>query len=558
MPSEFTGIPLPETKPAAHATRDAASAWLVLLAIMAVASAVVLPSLFLGHFSGHDFEFHVASWMDVSRQWHEGVWFPRWSAWANYGFGEPRFVFYPPVSWLLGAALGQALPWRAVPGAMTWIGVVFAAVSMLRLAREWLPPREATLAAVVYAANPYHLVVIYYRSDFAELLASAAFPLLIQFVLRLGREGSKAIAPLAIVYAAIWLANAPAGVIAFYTLVLLLVAVAATRKSLPILGWGAAAIALGFLLAAFYLVPAAYEQRWVDIGQALSSGLGPEENFFFAHTVDAAHDEFNFLLSVIAVGELAVGAMAVLLFDWRRQRARESQAALASLTLLSLALMLPMSKLAWRYLPELRFVQFPWRWLIPFSLAFAIFCAAAFGRWRAKWAGPALMLAALLALGGWLATHAWRDSEDVPNLFAAVRSARGYFGADEYTPLGCDHYDLPQDSPRVAVDSNGQADVEVHVMRWAPEEKILTVDALQPATLALRLVNYPAWRAVVNGRNGPIRARVGTAQMLLAVPAGKSFIQVRFVRTLDRTLGAALSILGLAACGGLAFRQRPR
>src|SRR5277367_2755268 len=150
-----------------------------LLLIVIAATAVVMPMFFLGNASGHDFGFHLASWLDVAGQWREGIAYPRWAEWANWAFGEPRFIFYPPVSWTLGAALGTLLPWRMVPGAFIWIALILSGLTMWRLAREWLPAPQAAAAAAIFVVNPYQLVVVYYRSVFAELLASALFPLLI-------------------------------------------------------------------------------------------------------------------------------------------------------------------------------------------------------------------------------------------------------------------------------------------------------------------------------------------------------------------------------------------
>ena len=188
---------------------------------------VVAPFFFLGNASGHDFEFHLASWMDVARQWREGVVYPRWAAFANWGFGEPRFIFYPPASWSLGAALSLILPWKMVPGAFICLVLTIAGVSMFALAREWLSPADAIAAGVLFALNPYHLLVVYWRSDFAELLVSAVIPLAVLFAMRTVRRKSTAVVPLALVFAAIWLGNAPAAVVVTYGIATVLVALSA-------------------------------------------------------------------------------------------------------------------------------------------------------------------------------------------------------------------------------------------------------------------------------------------------------------------------------------------
>jgi uncharacterized membrane protein len=215
-----------------------------LLVVMAMAFTVVLPFAFWGLPSGHDFEFHVNSWMEVLRQWKQGIIYPRWAALAHYGYGEARFIFYPPASWMLGAALGALLPWKVVPATYVWIVLTLSGCSMFLLARSWLNRRDALFAAALYAANPYYIVIVYWRSAFAELLAGALLPLLLLFVLRLEERGRRAIIPLALIIAAAWLTNAPSAVMVNYSVALLVIAVAITRRSPRILLYGSAAVLL--------------------------------------------------------------------------------------------------------------------------------------------------------------------------------------------------------------------------------------------------------------------------------------------------------------------------
>lgn len=555
--------PSPENTAEQSRVRRRYRAWIFALGASLLASSVIVtPFFWLGSPSGHDIAFHAGSWLDAAGQWKEGIVFPRWAEWANHGFGEPRFIFYPPLSWMLGAGLGFVVSWNAVPGVFVVLVQTLAGMCAFALARRVLPERAALFGAFCYAANPNALLIVYLRSDFAELLASAVFPLLFLVAFELsgtlenrGRSLTRGTALFGTIFAMVWLSNAPAGVLASYSVTLLFVWAAVTEKSWLPLARGTAGIALGFGLAAFYIVPAAYEQLWVDITQALSTGLLPQENFLYTQTGDPEHNLFNWVASSTAVlmilltGAAALAARRGMVGEEERGEKRKLWGALLLLSVTATLLMFRVTAILWNVLPELRFVQFPWRWMSILAVAFALFLGAATSR-RLGWFVAAVALAILGGTGVFLAKHGWWDGNDIPTLQAAIEQGNGFDGTDEYDPLGDDHYDLPPKAPLVRIlppeeDSSKMSNAIISVVKWTAEEKVLRVKAQGPLRIALRLINYPAWRVEVNGRQIQPERADGYDQMIVPVAAGESRVWVYFARTWDRTLGGVLSALSL-------------
>jgi hypothetical protein len=547
--------------------------WLLAFsASLITALAIVSPFFWLGSASGHDFGFHAASWVDVAGQWKEGIVYPRWAEWADYGFGEPRFIFYPPLSWLLGAALGSVVQWHAVPGVFIVLVQTIAGLCAYALARKWLPMRAAVFSAMCYAANPYALVVIYMRSDFAEQLAAAFFPLLLLKAMDVGdvlesrpRVVWRALAGFSVVFAIVWLSNAPAGVMASYSVALLFAWLALTGKSWTPLTRGFAGLALGFGLTAFYLVPAASEQRWVNIAQALASGLKPTENFLFTQINDPEHNLFNWIASSVAILLIVLTGIAALAGrpSVENQDGKEERMWRAILLLVAAAtlLMLPPTAIFWMLLPKLRFVQFPWRWMAVLAVGYAYFLGAAAGRVRMAWIWIAGVLAISAGAGTFLVQQAWWDSEDIPVLRAAMQRDAGFDGTDEYDPMGDDHYSLPEKAPRWEVldaTSDDTVDSAVKVERWDAEHREFRVTAKKPVRLAVRLQNYPAWSVEVNRVEvSPGRAEAFN-QMIVPLEAGESSVRIRFVRTRDRTVGGAISLASLLALAAAFWAGKAR
>jgi len=518
-------------------------AWIPLFSIAAAAFAVEIPFFFLGIPSGHDVEFHLYSWLEVLSQWKQGIIFPRWGALAHFAYGEPRFIFYPPASWTLGAALSAIFPWTLVTSIYIWLVLVAAGVSMFLLARQWMDRRDATFAAVLYAINPYHLVIVYWRSAFAELLASSLLPLLLLLLLRVEENGRRVILPLAMLLGCAWLINAPAAVMVHYSLALLMVVIAWQRRSPRVLLVGTGAVVLGAALAAFYLLPAVYEQKWVNIAEAVSPGSRPLDNFLFVHTTDAEHDAFNHLISWVAVVEILLTFAAAWAARTWGSRNRQLWYSLVGWAGVCAVLTLSVTGPLWNLLPKLRFMQFPWRWLLCLGIPFSLLITLGIRRWAAR---VALYLAALCVLAFvWQHFQApwWDTTADLREMQDNMASGEGYEGTDEYAPIGTDPSSIRKDARRVRVD--GPARAAIRVFQWEAERKMLTADMSGPDNLALRLFNYPAWRVEVNGRQVQAATREGTGQMLVPVETGTSRVQITFIRTWDRKWGAWISLLTL-------------
>src|SRR5260370_24026198 len=216
-----------------------------------------------------------------------------------------------------------------VPGAYCWVVLTLAGASMYRLAREWLRAPDALFAAAFYALNPCHLLIVYWRSAYAELLAAALLPLVLLFLVRIfspesespeSEPGFRPALWLTLTLAGAWLTNAPAAVMIHYSAAGLALVLAVRERSWvrswrPLLRT-ALAIALGAGLASFYLIPAVYAIRWVNIGEVLSPGVRPQDNFLFTLIADPDHNRFNLLVSTVALAE--VGVLAVAIWGSRR------------------------------------------------------------------------------------------------------------------------------------------------------------------------------------------------------------------------------------------------
>jgi hypothetical protein len=548
------------------------------LLILLAALIACAPRFTRGISCGHDFGFHLVSWLEVQRAWSQGILYPHWAQSPNWGSGEPRFVFYPPISWMAGALLGYVVPWQWVAAVFTWICLAATGLTTRSLTRQFLPPPSATLAGVIATTTPYILFTAYERTAFSELAAGALMPLLILLALRpIQPRRIPDFCWLSLVLAAIWLTNAPAGVMASYLLAFAALTAALLRRSWEPAVRALIAAPLGLGLAAFYWIPAAWEQRWIAIDQAVDVGMRISDSWLFARHPSPdleLHDQVLRVASTIVLLTVAA-ATAGFLIALRRHKlpttTRTFWIPLALLVPILLFLQFPLSAPLWN-LPKLQFLQFPWRWLTVLDIPFAIFLAAATplstrrGRIRSAlvWTTILGICAAVASLNFYQRCD---EDDAVDNQVAVFHAGTGVDGTDEYAPAGADNTLVASSLPEACLVSDplttlgegdpgsepawypeqGSCDEIFAAQTWQPEHKQLQIDSDHIGFLILRLRRYPAWQITINSRSVPASPSREDGLMVLPINAGPSTIDIRWQTTPDARWGQTVSLISLAA-----------
>jgi hypothetical protein len=239
-------------------------------------------------------------------------------------------------------------------------------------------------------------------------------------------------------------------------------------------------------------------------------------------------------------------------------------------------LLVPISTPLWRHLPDLAFLQFPWRLLTVLSTVLAFAIALLLPR-AENIRNPMLIAAPICALAlSLLGITLYRqpcDDTDLPLAAASLfNTHHGVAPTDEYTPNGADNDVLRSNDPGYWLTTDPASfapgtlpnlgdtdpnfaddlDPEQTVSAQAPQHLVLHLP--QPETLILNLRDFPDWRLTRNGSELPPHVQRDDGLLAVALPAGASTLDIAWQNTLDQKLGLAITACALVAFG-LTFRR---
>ena len=563
------------------------------------------PLLRPGYFWGaHDARHDVYFILQYNLTWNEGTIFPRWSPDWAFGYGYPFFNIYAPAATFLGTLLYRLLP-LSLEGAVeaTFIATILVgAWCMWFFVRDWRGERAALVAAVAFVYAPYHLVDIYVRAAMAESLALALLPLALLGARRaVLRPCPRSLALAALGYAAVHLSSNLVAliftpVLAGYILILV---IGVARRSpdrgkrlrtglraliAPVLGMG-----LGLALAAFFVLPALLEARFVNLDQWFKGYYDFHDHFvYFAQLFDprwgfgisepGPNDPLSYQLGLVP---FALAALAGWRWLRRDARSRLEIGFWLAVLLASLWLTTAVSTWAWDHLPLVSSAQFPWRYLTLAALALAVLAPTVLGEENEGWLPP-LLLAGLIILG----SAAYLKVEVAPpppggaTLAGLMEFQRS---ADEMTGMTITAQEIPAWSPIADLHMAGTPVTSQVDYSLAPQDETLAVNSLEHSVTSETLwVHagsegervpflrqwYPGWTATLldpatntvldRFALTPAHTRPPYGLLSVPVPAGDHLLRLSFEDTPIRRASDILSLVSLILLIALLLRQRRR
>jgi hypothetical protein len=487
---------------------------------------------------GDDAYHHTIGAVEQARAWSEGAAYPRYHRGWNGGTGTFAPTIYSPIPLFIQGGLA-----RVVGDGQRAVGISLAAALLMAAVAVVFWSREPV--AVLVVLTPYFVAGALSRSTTTEAWALAGAAAVLSLAMpgvRLTRRRGLGLAA-----GVFWVAGCQVGMLlqmgwllgAAWAVSLALdwkrngeVTAVAVRAPANVASWGLA----GLAAAAVLWMPAIVDARHMAVPELVAGPLDWRHNFL------PDGSELGMLLTATAVGLVGIALIVMT----RGESA--NRMVLAAAIAVGVALSTPLSAPLW-HLPKMEILQFPWRILGPSTVIAVLAVGGLRGRWRI--ASIVLLLMPLTLLPIRIGT----GSDSVPTastpeelaviafrqwgLAPVLPSATGFY-APRFHRLESLERLARQPAKVAAVDRNANGG------SWR-------VAMSTSGSALLPIQWWPEWRITADGRELAFANQWGLVAVDLE--EGTSEIHASLARSGSRTVGALLSIVGLAALLLLALRR---
>ncbi len=541
-----------------------------------------------------DMRWHLTWLQHFSKQLAEGIWYPRWLAGTNFGYGSPTFVFYPPLVYFLGSGLRAiGLTFEQTVNTLFCGGIFLSGLSFYFCGRVRWGRAGALFGALAYMLSP-GLLGLVQSGGLSPLYTFVWPPLLVLFTDKAIRKPGY-LCVLASLWSLVALTHLPSLLIyaiawMLYTLKILWHHSWKTRLQIwltPLLGWG---------ISAFFLIPAVLEQRYINIEYMLASQSGFEGymlNVF--ETIGRGIGDIGFRQWLACLAFAGIAA-----FGFVRQPQKRKTAGVLLLTAIGIIfIMSDWSWPLWKLNPILQKIEFSGRidrllyfteaalcalavqsllqsrWQVRdfslrrlsqnFSRVFllVIICAILFGNFKFNYDYSRRFPGLYSGGNGVIWNRVWLENIvhnpysdtliDVPEYRPRIDNGKPLsFVKEEQTGEGLPQVketisaSLPTPQPNQPRVEILQGDADISIEDWSSYHRRLSVNAREQTMGILRIYSYPGWHLYLNGEAHPLQ-QATDGRLQFELEPGRYEMDVVLEKTLAFKLGVAASILSAIA-----------
>ena len=507
-----------------------------------------------------DMRWHITWLQHFSKQLAEGVWYPRWLAGTNYGYGSPTFVFYPPFVYYLGSLIKlSGLNIENTLITLYSLSLFLAGLNFYIFGRHRWGVIASFMAALAYMTAPYLAYNLYWVASLSVAYAIAWIPLG-WWLTDLALAKPKWKIALALFWALFALTHLPnlllCGIVwLFYTLFFLL---SHSWKNVitTILFAG-----LGLGLASFFLIPVIVEQPLVNIS-SMKNVIGDITNGIFGAGLPFIPQKLDFQVSHIFAHQslviLVLSAISLLFLRQDKKTFSDSK----KWILFTLALALMMSSLSvpiWQASTTLQKVQAPWRLLSLYSFGSAALCGVVVSKIiRLKLFAKIFLSSIIVVILLVNASYGYKLARKFPTFRNPGKANLEHLepsrlaleepftdkliDVGEYRPLvkpGIPAIKPILGQPKFTL-VDGNAIIELH--QWKSDRRKFEILAKKVSTIRIRTYYYPAWHLYVNSKPYPIDI-FDDGTISFTVKPGNYSVRLVYQKTIAFTWGIVISIL---------------
>lgn len=489
----------------------------------------VWPLLRSGFIPTHDGEYHLIRFWQFAKNIQAGNFFPRWAPDLDHGYGAPLFSFFYP--WpnyaaeffhLLGSSYIEAFKLSSA------LAFILSGLFFYRWLKEkWGPSAggAALIGSLFYLYAPYHFLDLYVRGSIGELWGLVWLPAVLWAM-------KKKLLPLTALFEALLILSHNILALIF-TFFLTTYALFFRKKN----WWPSLLLGLG--LSAYFWLPALVENHFVtglqiinfaDHFPALFQLIFPSWGTGFS--LPGILDGMSFQ---IGLDHLFVVGLGLLFLFRRRQRPVLPLFFLAwflVLVFLTLEVSLPF----WRWLPGLKYCQYPWR-LLALIIVTTSFLAGWLA-WQMKSKPLIFLLMAMVFVFNYRYSRPVIYSPRVDSFYLENpdwNQGTATLGNSFKTIWAEEH---PAFEQKLTV-IEGEAVIKEKNIQ--PTNYSFLVNAAQESHLRVNTNYFPGWQVRVNGQETKISLERDGA-FSFNLPEGKHQVKIQFRETKLRVLANLISL----------------